>query len=492
MTVFRRETLTEAAPLALLGALAFAVRMPSLGQEGLWFDEAYTVLIADLPFDTALEALLIDGVHPPLYYLLMRAIILIGQSEFILRVPSVVFGAAAVPMLNILVTDQFGKRAGFLAGSMLLLSPFQIWHARDARMYSMLAFLATLVIFAFIRLWTSGRGNWKIVFVVASGLAYVTHYFALLLPLIQFVYLSLNIKRKPAFIRRWLPLQLLAAVPVLVWIALIATRDSQSFGIGWIAAPNIMDLVYTMINLTIGYSPELNLLQITTFIVVAAALIVGGIGLLKRPDHGTIWLLWGFLPLMLIFLLSLRRPLYIDRFFILSIPAILTVVALGVNSLPKRIIPTVTVIILGLFAVRGLQYFRDPLNQREQWREATELLAQASSTETIVFRVLQIAVPFRYYPPGNAEQQSMDINREITPLTDLADGFDAMWLVYWNANGDAHLPAGNLPFDGQGEHDRIAFQWISGQGPTISQRFDLKGITIFRFDLDALEQDMSS
>jgi hypothetical protein len=126
------------------------------------------------------------------------------------------------------------------------------------------------------------------------------------------------------------------------------------------------------------------------------------------------------------------------------------------------------------------------LHQREQWREASQLLQEATATETIVLRVLQIAVPFRYYSPGQVLQQSMEINREITPLPVLASGYAGLWFVYRNANVDIHLPAGNPPpFEVVDEGDTIAAQWIMGQGPPIVERFELKGITIFRFDLES-------
>jgi 4-amino-4-deoxy-L-arabinose transferase-like glycosyltransferase len=474
-----------AVPLAL-GLLAFAIRIPFLGQQSLWFDEAFTVLIAQFPTETAIEALFIDGVHPPLYYLLMRAVMLIGHQETMLRLPSVLFGAVTVPLLYLLVASEFGKRAGFLAGLLLLLSPFQIWHSRDARMYSMLAFLATLAMLAYIRMW-KGRGrSWTVLFGLSSSLAYATHYYAFFLPLVQLVHFALHIKQKPKFIRSWLPVQILAAIPSLIWLALTLARQGRSFGIGWIPHPQIIDLLYSLINLTVGYAPSLDWTQMVSFSLALLGLSLGAFTLWKRADSGTIWVLWGFLPLLLVFALSLRRPVFVDRFLLLSLPALLSVVAVGIANLPRRIFSPVAIVLIGVLALRSYLYSQDSLHQREQWREASQLLQEATATETIVLRVLQIAVPFRYYSPGQVLQQSMEINREITPLPVLASGYAGLWFVYRNANVDIHLPAGNPPpFEVVDEGDTIAAQWIMGQGPPIVERFELKGITIFRFDLES-------
>jgi len=55
--------------------LAAAVRLYGLGVQSLWLDEAFSHLFATLPLDMAWQAMIVDAVHPPLYYLLMRLVV---------------------------------------------------------------------------------------------------------------------------------------------------------------------------------------------------------------------------------------------------------------------------------------------------------------------------------------------------------------------------------------------------------------------------------
>jgi len=80
--------------------LAAAVRLCGLGVQSLWLDEAFSHLFATLPLDMVWQAMIVDAVHPPLYYLLMRlVIVLVGGSEFALRFPSALAGVLTVALL---------------------------------------------------------------------------------------------------------------------------------------------------------------------------------------------------------------------------------------------------------------------------------------------------------------------------------------------------------------------------------------------------------
>jgi len=122
-------------------------------------------------------------------------------------------------------------------------------------------------------------------------------------------------------------------------------------------------------------------------------------------------------------------------------------------------------------------------NRKEDWRSASAYLARAQPDETIVMRVLQIAVPLNYYYEGSLPLQTLDANRQITPLTQLAEDKHGLWLVYWNAQGNMHAFAASPQFDATSETDPIAAAWIAGDGPKLIERVDFTGITIFHFDL---------
>jgi len=414
----------EGVGVAILTGAALLLRLYRLGWQGLWFDEAYTLFIARMPAVEAWRALVVDGVHPPLFYALQKAALALGQSEFALRLPSAVFGAAAVPLVYILGRRWAGWGTGALAALLLALSPFHLWTSQDARMYSLLAALALACMLTFDGVLRRPGLATGAAFVALSALAYLTHYFALMLPLVQLVYLAANLRTWPRLLRLWTGLQFLAGLPLLGWVYALSLRDVQIFGIGWIPVPHPTDLIETLLSFTVGYTAPLRLWQ------------------------------WLGLGICMVFLILGLRSRW-------GVPSAKLLVAL-----------------LGFSAIR---FCFQPGQAKEQWREAAAYLARAAPDEAIIVRVLQIVVPLSIYYDGPLPLEAMEVNRVLTPLEELAVGHRGTELVCWNASLDAHRVAGNPPFDPAAEQDPVAASWLAGQGPPLLERADFEGVTVFHF-----------
>lgn len=470
--------------IIFLTLLALGLRLYSVGSQSLWFDEAYTVFVSRLPIADGWQYLVADGVHPPLYYWLIKLFLYFGDSEVVLRMPSVLFGVLSVPAVYLLGLGWLGKKGALVSALLLTISPFSIWYSQEARMYAALAFFA-IIIFGLYASLLIKLSNWRIVaFVIASSLAYLTHYFALLIPCVELVHIIINLKRYPRFIRSWTVMQVVSVLPLLLWLVVIGKRDGQFFGIGWIPQPDLIDLLYTLINFTVGYTTRLSPIH---WLVLAICLIFVFIGLRydwKFPPAKSLTIIWTFLPLVLIFVLSQMRPIYIDRFFILSQPAFLLLVGGGISFL-KRNMMIISVITLFTVFVWGwtLINFGSERVEKEEWRQAGKHISQFEKPgELIVYRVLQIAIPFDYYYSGNLPTKALEANQEIYPLNEIARGYDGAWLVYWNISADAHSMTATSSFNPATEADSITAHWIAGQGPKILSQDDFPGTTIFHFE----------
>jgi 4-amino-4-deoxy-L-arabinose transferase-like glycosyltransferase len=212
--------------------VAWAVRLWHLDASDLTFDEAATFFVADRPLLDILTYL--RGAvreHPPLYYLLIRAWMnLAGSSEYSLR-----FFAAGASMVGIALTARLARRVArqlaitapieiFLAVSLpaliMALLPFEVYYARDARMYTLTVVWATLSALLFLSLiGDQRRGEWPSraklgVLVLVNCLAVFTHFYLVLLVATQFVVLLI--------LRRWrLWLAWCAAHGLVVLIGLV-------------------------------------------------------------------------------------------------------------------------------------------------------------------------------------------------------------------------------------------------------------------------------
>jgi len=471
----------RALALWALTGIAFGIRAAGLGVQGFWFDEAYTHWIARLSLGDAWQVVVADGVHPPLYYAVARAALLLGQSEAFLRLPSAILGALTVPAIFRLAARWAGPSTGWIAALLLAVSPIHVWYSTDARMYALLAFLGAVCMLAYTA-WLERPGALNAAaFVAASMLAYLTHYFALFLPLVQFIHLVLNLRHNPRAFRAWVGLQALAAVPLAGWIYALSRREAQFFGIGWIPVPRLADLLGTLVNFTTGYVREPRWWQ---WVIALGCLLLAAHGLRsagQEPRRRTLLLLWAVAPPLVAFALSIRRPVYMDRFLIISLPAFLLLVARGVSLLPRRAVIPAAVGLIALMALAMAQFGFWPGHVREQWREAAGRLERAGPGEAIVVRVLQIAVPLSYYYQGPLALEAMEVNRQVTSLSELARGHDGVWLVYWNAAADIHRVASNPAFRPEAEVEPEAASWLAGEGPPLLERLDYVGVTLLHF-----------
>ncbi len=135
---------------ALLAVFAaFVLRVLALGGPSLWYDEGFAVQTARLPLPDLVARLVREDNHSPLHYLVLHFWMpLAGDSETALRFTSVVVGVLIVALTYAIAREIFRGRAhagiadlvaGAPAAALVALSPFLVYYAREARMYSLLA-----------------------------------------------------------------------------------------------------------------------------------------------------------------------------------------------------------------------------------------------------------------------------------------------------------------------------------------------------------------
>lgn len=190
------------APIILL-LLFIGLVTARLHSPSLWFDEGWSWHLARMPIPEMMRATAADR-SPFLYYLLLHFWIRIaGESEWALRWPSLAFGVLAVALAVRLADRGWGRPAGAFAAFTMALSPFWLYYAQEARMYTMLAAEALAAwdaMEAAIRRPTPRRFvAWAL---LAAGTA-LTHYYGLLPVAAMAAGLGLAVQKDPAARRYW-------------------------------------------------------------------------------------------------------------------------------------------------------------------------------------------------------------------------------------------------------------------------------------------------
>jgi mannosyltransferase len=217
--------------VAAITVVAAGLRFYRLGHQGFWFDEANTALLVHLSPGKMLGLIPQSESTPPLYYCLAWVWAhVFGYGEAALRSLSAVAGVAAVPVAYGAAARLISVRAGVIAAALTASNPLLIWYSQEARSYELLVLLSGLSLLAFAHLVEHPTGRRALAWVVASGLALATHYYAVLIVVPQAIWLLVRHRHRR-------PVRVALALVTLCGLALIPLAVSQN-GTGrtnWIA-----------------------------------------------------------------------------------------------------------------------------------------------------------------------------------------------------------------------------------------------------------------
>ncbi len=424
--------------------LGTGVRLYRLGAQSLWIDEAFSRWAASFPLDLSLKILIMDTVHPPLFYLLLRPVAMAGESEFILRLPAAFFGVAAIPLTYAVGRRIFGEGVGLLAAFLLSLSPMHVWYSQEARMYTMTPFWALLGMYFFSGLLEKGgsRAAPWLGLGISSALAYLTHYFTLFLPLIQFIYLLYTFRNNYHLLKKWVICQALAFAPLVPWLLAVYSQEVVSLGIGWIAPPRLLSLPLTLWGFSLSRPEQPGLLTFVGLALFALAFL-NGVRLAFSEPRGPLAVLWLLLPLAVSLIISLRRPIYVDRFFTFALPAHLILVARGALGLRQKTWRLVLAGGLALGVALSLpDVYYAPAYAKEDWRAAARYIEQEERAgDALALRKQDLMVPFDYYYKGQLKREIVEGDES---LAEIVAGRKRLWLVYRLLQPPVHLQVEEL------------------------------------------------
>ena len=206
--VLRSPVHRHAWQLLIVAFLLFCTRIAGLDRQSLWFDEGYTLALANASsvhgFLHTFGIFTTSEHLQPLYYsLIFLWSRFAGTSDFALRFPSVLFSVASGMLVFLfarqLVDDAHRAARWFPIAAVAAygLSSFSFYYAQEARPYALLQLVSFLV----VCLWSRARRldilpSARVMFPVACVLATLTSPFAALLVFsLAFADLLLDAKR---------------------------------------------------------------------------------------------------------------------------------------------------------------------------------------------------------------------------------------------------------------------------------------------------------
>jgi len=374
-----------------LAVFALTLRLHRLGAESLWIDEGYSISNAN-HFDPTAWAQNIR----PIYYLFLWVWMRLGHGEFFLRLPSAIFGAGAVMMVYILGKRLVGERAGILASLLMAISPLEVNHSQEIRMYSLAVLLALAAMYEFVLLMEGRSGRHLILYLAFSALGIATFPLSALI-LIPQALTALLVGRRHG-LGRWVLAEVALAVicmPLLVngvkYLSYLTPETSTG-----VSALSAVRLTGEFALLARG--PAGSLTEYAFWGYTLVTLAVAGLGLRRMRDgksemgHGGLLLaLWLVVPIALTAeIVRMTGAQWLPRYVICASPAFFLLIGSGVMGLPsRRLRYLLSAAVLVFPMIRLARYYERPTHP--QWREAVQLIQEKERPGDVI----------ALYRPGN-------------------------------------------------------------------------------------------
>ncbi|MFN8500091.1 MAG: glycosyltransferase family 39 protein [Anaerolineae bacterium] len=490
--------------LALVGilVLALALRLYRIDAQSFWYDEGTSVVLATRDLATISQGAAAD-IHPPLYYFILHYWEgLFGQSEAAVRSLSALMGVALVLLTWAIGKRLFGTLAALAGALLVAVSPVAIYYSQETRMYTQAAMFgaaAFLAMLAFIesspriaptsvgpsspRVAPTSVGSYLplVLYTIAALAALYSHYFAFTIPLVANIVVALWALRYRRWraVGAWVVAQIVVGALFLPW--LLYTLDAIR---RWPAVSAPFTLLFLLADSLRVFSLGRGTAWSPWGWAFAAALAVGAILaplVLRRTPHPLPPLPhgargkdsdapspqvgegdggWGIgeatlaavlylvVPLLMMYVLSLRKPMYNPKFLLLIAPPFSLLVAQGA-LLPLRVWRRaggfVSVILLaGLLAISVwglLGYYFDPRQARDDYRGiAHYLMAAGRPGDAIILNAPSQAEVFGLYYTGGLpvvplpQRRPADRAETEAALAKLAADHGRIYGLFWATN----------------------------------------------------------
>lgn len=416
-----RPTWSERYFVVILIAAAVLMMGMSLAiglAQSVWFDEAYSILLAKQPVGEILRLTGLDT-HPPLYYLLLKAWAgLFGWSELALRSLSILAVGGAVVFAGLFVKRFFGVRVALIALPFIVFAPFLLRYGFEIRMYalaSLIGIAATYILT--VALDAKGRKQWLLyaLYAVLVALGVYTLYYTALLWVAHFVWLVwMAYRQKQSVLKApWLFAFIGSVLLFAPWLPTFLSQVSNG-ALAPISQAMTLENLLGIVSFGFVYQPIWQLTAavslLVVFVLVALSYFtVRAFKLVDRKQQPYLVLLalYIFIPVLILTFVSLSRPMYVERYLahVLLGGMLFTGVSAAIVTKKSSLTTRAAAMLLPVIMLVGVAHLVQVGNynfqrlQKPTVDQVAMKLGQCKDGATILAADPYIAIELSYYLP---------------------------------------------------------------------------------------------
>lgn len=295
-------------------------------QQSVWFDEAYSIMIAQQPLGELLRLTAIDT-HPPFYYILLKGwAAVFGWSELALRSLSALALGGAIVFGGLLIKYLFNARVATITLPFIVFAPFVLRYGFEIRMYVIGSLIGIAATYVLVRALHAKKKTtqWLLyaVYAILVALGVYTLYYVALLWIAHVVWLTwITVRERQSFLKaRWLLAYAGSVILFLPWLPTFLSQTNNG-ALAMIPQPLALENIMGIISFNLMYQPVWQLSVLSSFIIVFAisAIVYFSIKAVKQAsakERSSLLLLAMYLgvPVVVLAIVSLSRPMYVERY----------------------------------------------------------------------------------------------------------------------------------------------------------------------------------
>jgi hypothetical protein len=203
--------------------------------------------------------------------------------------------------------------------------------------------------------------------------------------------------------------------------------------------------------------------------IILAVLTLGIVrGLSRSKDAALFLVLWLFIPFLVVLAISLRRNFYNHRYFIIALPAYLTIVSAGATYPSRRMVRAVCIVVVFLISVLSFSVYPQPGTFPQQdWKAVAAHIDQEAKPSDIVAAstILDVTSLRRY---GLADLETITRRQGLVTVSKLPIG--AIW------RPDARLWIIETHLDDETE------RWLRANAAQVAEETRFPGLIVILID----------
>jgi 4-amino-4-deoxy-L-arabinose transferase-like glycosyltransferase len=433
--------------LGIILAVAVALRFLDISSNSLWFDEAFSWLVARQP---SLPVLIprLGSVVSPLYHFLLHFWVYLGESELALRSFSAMCGLLAVLVVYGLGQELFAQTTGLAAALLMAVLPFHIYYSQEARPYALIILLSALMLLSFVRAWKGASYRTWLVLGVVAALNIYAHYFSIFTLAVLHVFVLLTRTRDRRAWQGLLLADLVALALVGPHLPTAWAQTQQVTSSFWIPVPSPFAPIKTLDYMLFSQTTPISLVPVALFLTLSIFILVTWAAIRAYGEvRQRMFLLLALIlvPIFVVLVLSwLTGPVYLDRAFSLVTPAYVLLLAWGLAH-PSRGSPVRLLyggLILVVVASLGNHYLK-PDPAKPPFREVGAVVQECWQAGDVLFHLHDSSyLPLLYYAPETGSyllKNDSDpwlppnvwkwAGRRVSALDEIVTGKKRLWVV---------------------------------------------------------------